>query len=153
MAEPTIRPDQVSYFVTVRTFGCRSVFHDEARAAAAVELIESVRQRVGLKKYGYVVLPDHYHVLFGSMPDSRSVADVVLAINRAIEGLITVPDDGQPLWDDEPEVLVIYTAPSRLEKLNYMHHKPVLCGLVESAQDYQFSSARFYYQRYGKTEF
>jgi len=148
-----MRGERVSYFVTVRTFGCRSVFDDETSAATLVDVMETVRRRAGLKKYGYVVLPDHYHVLFGSGPDSRSVADAIMGINQAAERFVELPDTGQPLWDDEPEVLVLYTARARFDKLNYIHSKPVLCGFVARAQDYQFSSARFYFERYGKTEF
>ncbi|MBM4037815.1 MAG: hypothetical protein FJ290_04810 [Planctomycetes bacterium] len=144
---------QVSYFVTVRTFQCRSVFHEEQKAATLVELIETLRRQMGFKKYAYAVLPDHYHVLLGGGPASAAVADAILAINRAMERFIEPEDGGQPLWDDEPEVLVIYTTQSRFEKLNYIHQKPVLCGIVEKPQDYAFSSAAFYFKRYGKTEF
>jgi putative transposase len=144
---------QVSYFVTVRTFRCRRVFHEEKHAALVVDLIESMRRSEGFRKYAYVVLPDHYHVLLGGGPTSSAVADTILAINKAVERFAELPDDGQPLWDDEPEVLVIYTARSRLEKLNYIHKKPVVCGMVEKPEDYAYSSAAFYFRRYGKTEF
>jgi len=153
---PKISSDTLplSYFVTVRTFGCRSVFHEAPKASTVVDVIESTRRRVGFKKYGYVVLPDHYHVLLGGGPDSRSVADAILSINRSVERFIRrTADTGQPLWDDEPEVLVLYTPRARVEKLNYIHHKPVVCGIVERAEDYEFSSARFYFERYGKTQF
>jgi hypothetical protein len=149
--EPT---QQVSYFVTVRTFGCKMVFDEEARAEKLVELMESVRQEEGFRKYAYVVLPDHYHLLLGGGPSSRSVADLILSLNQAVECTIDdLPDDGQPLWDQESDVLVLYSPRSRLEKLNYIHNKPVLCGIVENAQDYAYSSAPFYFRRYGKTEF
>jgi hypothetical protein len=82
------------------------------------------------------------------------VADLILSINQAVECTIDdLPDDGQPLWDQESDVLVLYSPRSRLEKLNYIHNKPVLCGIVENAQDYIYSSAPFYFRRYGKTEF
>ncbi len=144
---------QVSYFVTVRTFNCRRVFHEERHAATLVDLIETMRRQMRFRKYAYVVLPDHYHMLLGAGPDSGAVAEAILAINGAVERFLALPDDGQPLWDDEPEVLVIYTARSRFEKLNYIHTKPVVCGIVEKAEDYAFSSASFYFKRYGKTEF
>ena len=143
----------VAYFITVRTFGCKSVFDAAPMAETVVDVIEAKRREVGFKKYAYAVLPDHYHLLLGGGPDSQSVADVVIAINRAVEHFSGQLDDGQPLWDAKPEVLVLYTSASRVEKLNYIHNKPVLCGLVDSAEDYEFSSARFYHTRYGKTEF
>ena len=143
----------VSYFVTVRTFNCRSVFDDATRAATLVDVIEAKRREMGLKKYAYVVLPDHYHALFGGGPSSRSVADLILSVNRAVEQFLEQTDDGQPLWDDEPEVMVIYSPAGRVEKLNYIHNKPVLCGIVDKPEDYEFSSAAFYFRRYDKTLF
>jgi len=143
----------VSYFVTVRTFECKSVFHDAAKAEMLVDVIETKRRQVGFKKYGYVVLPDHYHILLGGEADSGSVADVVLAVNAMVERMVEGADDGQPLWDDEPEVLVLYSPRARLEKLNYIHNKPVVCGVVDTPQDYVFSSAGFYFSRHGKCIF
>jgi putative transposase len=150
---PRSKGNPVTYFVTVRTFACKPVFGDRAKATALVDVIDAKRKEVGLKKYAYVVLPDHYHVLLGGGPQSQSVADVVLAINRAMEHFLALPDDGQPLWDDEPEVLVLYQAASRVEKLNYIHNKPVLCGMVENPEDYEHSSAGFYFEHYGRTNF
>ena len=66
----------VTYFVTVRTFACKSVFHEESSASTLVDVMETLRRQEGFKKYGYVVLPDHYHVLLGGGADSQSVADV-----------------------------------------------------------------------------
>lgn len=146
-------PRAVTYFVTVRTYGCRGVFADPALAATLVDVMETLRRQSGFRKYAYVVLPDHYHVLLGGGASSQSVADVVLAINAQVERFVELPDDGQPLWDDQPEVLVLYTARSRLEKLNYIHRKPVLCGIADRPEDYGFSSARFYFDRHGRCIF
>jgi hypothetical protein len=139
----------VTYFVTVRTFRCRRVFDEPTRAATVVDVMETLRRQGGFKKYGYVVLPDHYHVLLGGGASSQSVADVVLAINARVERFLELPDDGQPLWDDEPEVMVLYTPRSRLERLNYIHRKPVVCGVADEPEDYAWSSARFYADRHG----
>ena len=144
---------QVTYFVTVRTFGCRRVFDEPGRAAVLVDVIEMLRRQNGFRKYGYVVLADHYHMLLGGGANSQSVADVILAINAKVERCVVLPDDGQPLWDDEPEVMVLYTHRSRLEKLNYIHRKPVLCGVVDRPEDHAWSSARFYIERHGQCIF
>jgi len=147
------RDPRVSYFVTVRTLDCRPVFHEDKSASTLVEVIEETRRRMGFKKYAYVVLPDHYHLLLGAGPASAAVADVILSINRTVEHFLAAPGDERPLWDPEPEVLVLYSAGARMEKLNYIHRKPVLCGVAKRAEDYAYSSAGFYFRRYGKAEF
>ena len=151
--EATREPAPVTYFVTVRTFQCRSVFHEPSRAETLVDVMETLRRQSGFRKYGYVVLADHYHVLLGGGPSSESVADVILAINGQVARFLELPDDGQPLWDDEPEVMVLYTSKARLEKLNYIHRKPVICGAAEKPEDYHFSSARFYLEKHGQCIF
>lgn len=143
----------VSYFITVRTDGCRSVFDDHDKAVTLLDVIDAKRRESGLKKYAYAVLPDHYHLLLGGSAESRSVADVILAINRAMEHFLEMPDDRQPLWDAEADVLVLYTPAARVEKLNYIHNKPVLCGMVDRPEEYEHSSAAFYFRRYGKVAF
>lgn len=146
-------PATVAYFVTVRTFQCRSVFHEESRAETLIDVMETLRRQQGFRKYGYVVLSDHYHVLLGGGASSKSVADVILGINQQVERFLELPDDGQPLWDDEPEVMVLYTPKARLEKLNYIHSKPVVCGVAARPEDYGFSSARFYLEKHGQCIF
>ena len=39
----------------------------------------------------------------------------------------------------------MYSQKKRLEKLNYMHNNPVKSGLVQSPDQWPWSSYRFYY--------
>ena len=44
----------------------------------------------------------------------------------------------------------IFTEKKFKEKFNYIHYNPVKWGLVESAENYKYSSATEYKTRYGE---
>ena len=48
------------------------------------------------------------------------------------------------MWRPKYYVFNIYSASKLKEKLTYMHANPVQAGLVDHAQDWRFSSARWY---------
>jgi putative transposase len=48
------------------------------------------------------------------------------------------------LWQDRFDDVAIITKKVAQTKLNYIHQNPVRAGLVENAEDWKYSSARFY---------
>ena len=50
------------------------------------------------------------------------------------------------LWNHHPNLKLITTENGLMEKANYIHQNPVRAGLVECAEDYRWSSIR-YWQR------
>lgn len=48
------------------------------------------------------------------------------------------------LWQHHPNAFTILGEDMMMQKVNYVHQNPVRAGLVESAQDHRFSSARLW---------
>ena len=48
------------------------------------------------------------------------------------------------LWQTEKNVLPVFSEGMFMEKVNYVHRNPVRAGLIESACDYRWSSARIW---------
>jgi putative transposase len=48
------------------------------------------------------------------------------------------------LWQHESDVFSVISESKFMEKVNYIHMNPVRAGLVEKAQDYRWSSARWW---------
>ncbi|MFQ5664453.1 MAG: transposase [Terriglobia bacterium] len=124
------------------------------------------RQKLGLRIYGYVVMPDHYHLLLG-FPYGLRISDFLRDFKsylsrQIVERLTTEKDLGllrrfqlsrprkrrrdptygilQPDNDDR----VIYTEKFFQQKLRYIHNNPVRKALVAAAADYPWSSCRSY---------
>ena len=108
---------------------------------------------------GYVVMPEHVHLLFGE-PErgDPSVVMKVLKQSFARRALERVRNGGgsrlSSLWNmalSEGHVwqhrfydFVVFTEKKRVEKLRYMHRNPVVRGLVSKPEEWRWSSYRHY---------
>ncbi len=101
------------------------------------------------KKYsaliaGYVLMPTHIHLLIfiegsklsGFMRDFKKF--IAQKVIKDLKGNIS------GVWMPRYDKVVIYSDIVLREKLNYIHHNPVKSGLVQNAEDWQWSSARDY---------
>ena len=103
------------------------------------ESLERMRQRYGTFIAGYVVMPEHVHLLIGEPPEEQ----LAVAL-KAIKVSVAKQSDQLPFWQPRYYDFNVYTERKRIEKLRYMHRNPVKRGLVESPQDWQSSSFRHY---------
>jgi putative transposase len=143
--------------------------------------LEFYRDKYGFTLLGYVIMPDHVHLLLWwdkmEKPDlniSKIMQGVKGATARRIIGLmisarlehplqpcsVTVPKNTKShkrnlryrLWQHGFYDFNIYSEEKLAEKLNYIHHNPVKSGLVSSPTDYKWSSYKLYSDTPGVTE-
>jgi putative transposase len=101
------------------------------------------------KKYdasiaGYVLMPTHIHlVLF--IPGSK-LSDFMRDFKKYIAQKVIkdLKVSMSTVWKPRYDRVVIYSDKVLRQKLNYIHHNPVKSGLVQNAEDWQWSSARDY---------
>ncbi|HEV2714460.1 MAG TPA: transposase, partial [Terriglobales bacterium] len=103
---------------------------------------------------GYVVMPEHVHLLL-SEPQRDTLSTVVQALKlgfyRRLLGPLRTPH--QPtLWPHPKHVwqtrfydFNVWSERKRIEKLRYMHRNPVARGLAESPEQWRWSSFRSYF--------
>ena len=48
------------------------------------------------------------------------------------------------VWKREPLSIELFTEKAFMQKLEYIHNNPVTAGLVNFAEEYKYSSAKFY---------
>jgi putative transposase len=124
------------------TFSCyrRQSYLGTAIARGRFEAaLERTRQRYRLQVIGYVVMPEHVHLLL-TEPTRASLA-------RALQSLkISVARRSRenPFWQARYYDFNVFTEGKRIGKLEYMHANPIRRGLVETAEAWRWSSARFY---------
>ncbi len=107
---------------------------------------------------GFVVMPDHVHGLVHFSKEGRlslfmnqwkrrsSIRLKELYRNILPSYCQTIDLDG-PMWQPKYYAFNIYSENKAREKLVYMHNNPVKAGLVQSAQDWPHSSARWYLRK------
>jgi putative transposase len=105
-----------------------------------------MRRHFTLYIYGYVVMPEHVHLLLRE-PDRNTLADAIhyLKISfakRLRQRQRTV--ESVPFWQKRYHDRNIRDAREFSVKLRYLHRNPVKRGLVMDPGDWKWSSFRHY---------
>jgi putative transposase len=124
------------------TFGCYRRFQNLGTAPARAlfeESLEKMRVRYDFVVCGYVVMPDHVHLLV-SEPKRALLSKAVQALKLSV----SVQSKERPFWQARYYDFNVHNEEKRVEKLRYMHRNPVRRGLVEKPEEWKWSSFRHY---------
>ena len=109
----------------------------------AMELFENalelVRRRHFFAVAGYVVMPEHVHLLVGE-PQRALLSKAIQALKLSV----SLRSRERPFWQAHYYDFNVSTHKKFLEKLRYIHRNPVKRGLVEKPEDWPWSSFRHY---------
>ncbi len=103
--------------------------------------LEQARVKYGLFVFGYVVMPEHVHLLV-SEPEQATLATALKAIKQSVARRQV--KTGEHFWMERYYDFNVGTPQKRAEKLKYIHRNPVHRGLVEEPEDWPWSSYRHY---------
>jgi putative transposase len=120
------------------TFSChgRNPYLCTPHAATIFEhSLESTRLKYQFDLIGYVVMPEHVHLLL-SEPPTHPLSTVLGALKRSVSKQL--PES--PFWLPRYHDFNVYSNEKRVEKLRYLHRNPVARGRVPKPEDYPWSS-------------
>jgi REP-associated tyrosine transposase len=126
------------------TFGCyhrRPSFTTDRAKYTFETALERVRCSFGICVYGYVVMPDHVHLLIGE-PQCATLADSLKSLKQGVSRRLI--GDAAHFWQKRYYDFNIRDYAQFVEKLRYIHRNPVTRGLCECPQDWEWSSFRQY---------
>jgi putative transposase len=124
------------------TFSCYHRCQYLGTAAARERLesaLERMRRRYKLVVTGYVVMPEHVHLLV-SEPRKGSLARAVQALKLSV----SVRSAERPFWQARYYDFNVHNEEKRVEKLHYIHRNPVVRGLCPKPEDWPWLSFRHY---------
>jgi putative transposase len=124
------------------TFSCnqRRPYLDSTSARSLFEeALERVRLRYGVYVIGYVVMPEHVHLLL-SEPEGIPLSKVI----HSLKSSIAKRSLQRPFWLPRYYDFNVFTARKRVEKLRYIHRNPVKRGLAVRPEEWPWSSFRHY---------
>jgi len=155
------------HFITSSCYQRRPLLGAVSRRDLFVRVLEQVRQRYSFVVIGYVVMPEHFHLLI-SEPEKGNPSVVIQALKPGVARRLlpasrnkrNKADAQQSDLRKEPPPAHIWQARfydynvrsrhKRVEKLRYIHRNPVKRGLVEKPEQWRWSSFRAYaYQESG----
>jgi len=147
------------HYITTSCYYRRAWFAGEANRDLFVEVLEQVRRRYHFVVVGYVVMPDHIHLLL-SEPERGNPSVVMQAIKQGfarrllrrlranreprLDELGNQPFNAQHVWQRRFYDFVVRTYEKRQEKLHYIHQNPVRASLVLEPWQWRWGSAPHY---------
>jgi len=126
-----------SYFVTFCCYHRCPPFTTAASCRIFELALERVRRTYRLYVYRYVVMPEHVHLLL-SEPEHDSLAQALKSLKQGVSRRLI--GDAEHFWQKRYYDFNIRDDAQFVEKLRYIHRNPVKRGLVERAEDWQWSS-------------
>ena len=145
------------HFITCSCYHRQPWLASPQRRDLLLAVFEEVRQRYGYVVVGYVVMPEHIHLLI-SEPEKGDPSRVMQAIKqgfsrRVLKAVRPRRVAGQQelfalgaehVWQRRFYDFNVWTERKRIEKLRYMHRNPVARGLVQEPEQWRWSSYRSY---------
>jgi putative transposase len=147
------------HFITTSCYQRRALLGSRRNRDLFLKVLEQVRKRHHFGVVGYVVMPEHVHLLF-SEPERGNPSVVMQALKQGFArrvlaklrarndprqaGLWTTALDAGHIWQRRFYDFVVFSDQKRIEKLRYMHRNPVARGLVLSPEQWAWSSFRHY---------
>ena len=125
------------HFLTFSCYRRLSYLGGAAARSLFASALERMRQRYGFVVAGYVVMPEHVHLLVNE-PKRFSLDQAIKAIKLSV----TLRSQERPFWQARYYDFNVWTDEKRVEKLRYMHRNPVKRGLVDKPEDWPWSSFR-----------
>jgi putative transposase len=101
--------------------------------------LEAMRLRYDFVVCGYVVMPEHVHLLV-SEPKKALLFKAIQALKLSV----SVQSQERPFWQPRYYDFNVHNEEKRAEKLRYMHRNPVKRGLVKKPEAWAWSSFRHY---------
>ena len=140
------------------------VFRSERACDLFIEALAETRRRLPLKLIGYVVMPDHTHLILNPVncdisvvmnslksTAARKIIDWLRRSNHSLSlrklALETPQKRGHThsLWQKDFSSIDLWTPRFISQKLNYIHLNPVRAGLCKHPAEWKWSSYRAYF--------
>jgi putative transposase len=158
-----------THFVTFSCYHRQPNLRDPQACDLFVVCLEDMRRRFEMRVYGYVVIPEHVHLLV-SEPEKDVLADAIHFLKLAfakrsrsldsesapqVSAQTTGANLGHRREQERPPVAIpfwqaryydrnVRDADEFALKLRYLHRNPVVRGLVKEPADWKWSSFRHY---------
>jgi putative transposase len=132
------------HFITWSCYRRWRLLSDAPARDLLLSVIELMRERYRFAVIGYVVMPEHVHLLI-SEPQMGNPSTVVQAVKLGFsQRWATKTGFSGQFWQRRFYDFNLWSQRKEVEKLKYMHRNPVVRGLVADPVDWRWSSYRSY---------
>jgi len=127
------------HFITFSCYQRRPYLQPVLNRELFESALERMRTRYWFAVIGYVVMPEHVHILMNE-PKVGTLAGALQALKLSV----SVRQAQSPFWHSRYYDFNVFSTAKQTEKLRYLHRNPVTRGLVEKPEEWAWSSFRHY---------
>jgi putative transposase len=103
--------------------------------------LERIRRTFELQVFGYVLMPEHVHLLLGE-PQRETLAHAIKSLKQGVARRFI--GNAEHFWQKRYYDGNVRNHRQFVEKLRYIHRNPVKRGLCERPEDWPWSSFSHY---------
>jgi len=165
-----IKDQYVAYFITLTVINWVDVFTSKEYKDMLIESLKYCIQNKGLHAYEFVIMSNHLHAIISS--DKLQLSDIIRDFKKftakqiieqithsnesrkewllkkfAFAGARNSNNKTYQFWQQDYHAVELSYEKIWRQRTDYIHINPVRAGLVEHAEDYLYSSGRFYYNK------
>jgi putative transposase len=127
------------HFLTFSCYHRLPKLNDDRARIVFEQKLEGIRRRHRLFVFGYVLMPEHVHLLL-TEPTVYSLVTSISVLKGETAKVLKI--GSVPFWQARYYDFNVFTQVKFVEKLRYIHRNPVERGLVEKPEDWPWSSFR-----------
>ena len=137
------------HFITWSCYRRKPLLGNPERRDLVLTVLELMRVRYRFAVIGYVVMPEHVHLLISepllSEPSIGNPSKIIQAVKLSVSRRLAIAGEfSGRFWQSRFYDFNVWCHQKEVEKLKYMHRNPVVRGLVASPEDWRWSSYRSY---------
>ena len=145
------------HFINCSCYHRQPWLDSASRRDLFLKVFEEVRQRYQFVVVGYVVMPEHIHLLISEGKKgnpSRVMQALKQGFSRRVLKAVRkrrivgqqelFAQEAEHVWQRRFYDFNVWSDRKRIEKLIYMHRNPVMRGLVQAPEQWPWSSYRSY---------
>jgi putative transposase len=129
------------HFLTFSCYHRLPYLNTPSARDAFEESLERMRIRYKFVVAGYVVMPEHIHLLLSEPQIGTQIGTLSTAI-QALKLSVTKQRPERPFWQARYYDFTVRSSEKTAEKLRYIHRNPVARGLVSKPEEWPWSSFR-----------
>lgn len=151
------------YFVSSSVLGWISIFNQDCYSDILIMELKYRRDKGQIKLFGYVIMPNHIHLIISSEKISnimrsiksytarKIIDDLILKENENVLNQLKILkkkskiQSEYQMWQEGFHPKLIISEKEFRQKLDYIHYNPVSKGLIDEPQNWKYSSYSNYF--------
>lgn len=157
MNHPTVWPQ----FFTATILNWKHLLKEDEYKDIIIDCLKFMVDDKRVEVNAFIIMSNHVHIIWQPLQhytltqiQTSFVTYTAKAIKKkllqhkpdVLETLkVNKYDRTYQIWKREPLSIELFTEKTFMQKLEYIHNNPVAAGLVSFAEEYKYSSAKFYF--------